>query len=178
MKLILHDNRRYVLRFDKGDEAIEGLAQFAEQEKINAAAFWGIGAAQGTTLSYYDLNQKKYQDKELNERLEIASLIGNVATMRDTPSVIPAKAGIQMQQSLDPWIPPPPGYGRAGQSEDDNMGKVVIHAHGSFSDKEMKVVAGHVKRLVVSATCEIFLTAMDGKLEREYSEEIGLNLLK
>lgn len=145
MKLIFKDDRRYVLRFDKNDEVIEGLIQFAEQEKITAAAFWGIGAAEEVVLACYDLDAKAYYDRRFDERLEIISLTGNIARMRKSGS----------------------------DSE-----RVVIHAHGSFSNKEMQLVAGHVKRLVVSATCEIVLMAMNGKLEREFSEEIGLNLLK
>lgn len=56
--------------------------------------------------------------------------------------------------------------------------KPVIHAHGSFSDLSMHTSSGHVKRLIASATCEIILHKIDGKIEREFSQEIGLNLMK
>ncbi|MDP3710475.1 MAG: DNA-binding protein [bacterium] len=52
-----------------------------------------------------------------------------------------------------------------------------IHAHGVFSDEEMKCWGGHVKELTVAATCEMFLIHTDGELNREFSAEIGLNLL-
>jgi len=54
----------------------------------------------------------------------------------------------------------------------------LIHLHGIFSDKGMNVRGGHVKLLKVAATCEIILTKLNKKLEREYSRKIGLNLLK
>lgn len=57
------------------------------------------------------------------------------------------------------------------------LGKeVAVHAHGTFSDNKMRVVGGHVKKLVVSGTCEVFLTALLG-LNRKYSSQSGLNLL-
>ncbi len=54
----------------------------------------------------------------------------------------------------------------------------LIHLHGIFSDKGMNVRGGHVKSLVVAATCEVMLSKLNKKLEREYSKKIGLNLLK
>ena len=57
-------------------------------------------------------------------------------------------------------------------------GKTVIHCHGTFGSKDMETFGGHVKKIVVAATCEILLESFDGKIEREYSNEIGLNLLK
>jgi len=54
----------------------------------------------------------------------------------------------------------------------------LIHLHGIFSDKGMNVRGGHVKSLVVAATCEVILNNLTRKLKREYSKKIGLNLLK
>lgn len=57
-------------------------------------------------------------------------------------------------------------------------GEPYIHAHGVFSDREMKTVGGHVKEITVGATCEVYLTDYGIDAEREMDEEIGLNLLK
>ena len=57
-------------------------------------------------------------------------------------------------------------------------GKVVVHCHGSFGDSEYTPKAGHVKKLIVSATCEITVQVLQGKLERAYDEKTGLNILK
>ncbi len=56
--------------------------------------------------------------------------------------------------------------------------KPYLHAHGVFSDDKMQCFGGHIKELVVAATCEIFLIHTDGEIKREFSEEIGLNLMK
>ncbi|CAN5135328.1 hypothetical protein BH11PAT1_BH11PAT1_7810 [soil metagenome] len=54
----------------------------------------------------------------------------------------------------------------------------IIHAHGSFGKEDLSVIGGHIKTLIVSATCELILTAFEKKLERAYDETTGLNLLK
>lgn len=55
--------------------------------------------------------------------------------------------------------------------------KHMIHMHGSFSKRDFSVLAGHIKKLVVSATCEVTLHVFTGKIERAYDESTGLNLL-
>lgn len=143
MNIILKDNRRYILRFDRGEELIEELIKFAESEKIEAGWFLAIGAVSEVTISHYNVDTKKYSDKNFNEKLEIISLMGNIAKLKES-----------------------------------NEEKTIIHTHGSFSNPEMAVAAGHVKKLVVGPTCELLLIKLDGKIEREYSDEIGLNLMK
>ena len=54
---------------------------------------------------------------------------------------------------------------------------VVIHAHGSFAGSDFIVFGGHVKELTVGATCELFLTGFDGKIERSFDEDVGLHVL-
>lgn len=57
-------------------------------------------------------------------------------------------------------------------------GEIMIHAHGVFSGADLGVRAGHIKRLVVSGTCEIYLHSFSEKIERAYDPETGLNLMK
>lgn len=56
--------------------------------------------------------------------------------------------------------------------------ETYMHIHLSAGDKENKVYGGHLNRAVVSATCEMFIQVIDGRVEREFNEEIGLNLFK
>jgi predicted DNA-binding protein with PD1-like motif len=56
--------------------------------------------------------------------------------------------------------------------------EAYLHAHGVFSDREMKTVGGHIKEVIVGATCEVYLTDYGVSVLRELDEEIGLNLLK
>jgi len=53
----------------------------------------------------------------------------------------------------------------------------VIHMHGNFSGSDFKTFSGHVKRLVVSVTAEVFLIALDGTIERGPDKTTGLNLM-
>ena len=58
---------------------------------------------------------------------------------------------------------------------DNNM--VIIHAHGAFAGRDLQAGAGHVKRLIVSATVEIVLQAFEGELKRNHDQTTGLDLL-
>lgn len=55
---------------------------------------------------------------------------------------------------------------------------IIVHSHGIFSNKEMQTMGGHVNKAVVAAACEITLQKLEGKINREYSKEIGLNLME
>lgn len=139
MKTILKEKNKYVLRFDRGEEVVSLLKRFCEEENILSASFTGIGAVSQVKLGWYDVENKEYERKEFQEKLEIISLVGNTAKMK---------------------------------------GEVIVHVHGSFGTKEFKSIAGHVDEMTVSATCEIVLKKFEGQIEREYNEEIGLNLMK
>lgn len=56
--------------------------------------------------------------------------------------------------------------------------EIMVHAHGTFSDRSMVSFAGHIKELVIAATLELSFVKMKGKITKEHSEEIGLNLMK
>ena len=48
----------------------------------------------------------------------------------------------------------------------------------SAADKENKVYGGHLNSAIVSATCEMFVRVIQGNVNREFNNEIGLNLFK
>ena len=48
----------------------------------------------------------------------------------------------------------------------------------SAGDARGNVVGGHLNSALVSATAEIVITVINGYVSREFSNEIGLNLIK
>nr|WP_315024384.1 DNA-binding protein [uncultured Aminipila sp.] len=50
------------------------------------------------------------------------------------------------------------------------------HLHMSAGDADGRVFGGHLNRAVVSATCELIINIIDGKVDRIFNEEVGLNL--
>ncbi len=139
MRIILQEKNMYVLRADVGEEVIEELQKFSKNEGIDAGKFFAIGAAKEVKLGWYDVDVKEYAWKELKEKLEIVSLLGNIAWKGD---------------------------------------EVIAHAHGSFSNQQMQLVGGHVAKLVVGAACEIVLEKFEGRIEKAYDDQTGLNLMQ
>ena len=138
MKVVLQDNRQLMLRFDKGEEVIGGLLEFAKTNNIRSAYFSGIGACDSFELGFFNGFLKNYRHKPFLKNSEIISLTGNVSVLNNEP---------------------------------------VIHAHGVFSDSDFEIVGGHVFKIMVSVTCEVFLTAMAGDLNRGLNTDFNLNLL-
>ena len=57
-------------------------------------------------------------------------------------------------------------------------GAFYCHLHMSAGDDQGRVVGGHLNRAVVSATCEMVVTALPGTVDRVFSPEVGLNLFR
>jgi len=52
------------------------------------------------------------------------------------------------------------------------------HIHMSAGNDKGEVFGGHLNRAIVSATCEMIINIIDGKVDRYLDEEVGLNLFK
>lgn len=138
MKTITHSGLRFVLRLDPGEELFDALTNFAKSTGIRSATFSVIGSAKEVVLSWYNSQEKRYEDTAISEDLEILGITGNLGIFENA---------------------------------------IAIHAHGCVCDRNLNVRGGHIKKLVVLATCEIDLVLIEGSLERKHDEATGLNLL-
>lgn len=73
------ERRMYAIILETGDEAMSCLQRFAERENISAAQITAIGAFSSAELQYFDWEKKDYIPIPVNEQVEVASLLGDVA---------------------------------------------------------------------------------------------------
>lgn len=87
---LLHDSggqRTFAVVLRSGEEAVGALTSFINEREITAAQITAIGAFSDVTLLYFDWSKKDYVKNPLQEQVEVASLIGDVA---EAPSGEPA----------------------------------------------------------------------------------------
>jgi uncharacterized protein len=85
MKLVYNEDGAFLLCFDRGEEVVEGIAQFCGEQAIRAGVLWAIGSTQEVVVSWFDPDAKIYRDETLRGAWEIASLTGNVALLEGKP---------------------------------------------------------------------------------------------
>ena len=79
--------KTYAVIFDKGDEVIAVLTDFAKRHHVAASDFTAIGAFSDVTLGYFDRDRKDYKEIPINEQVEVLSLAGNIVLDRGAPKV-------------------------------------------------------------------------------------------
>lgn len=57
-------------------------------------------------------------------------------------------------------------------------GQEYLHFHITIGDKNFNAYGGHLNEAFVSATAEIIIDLIDGNIDREFNDDVGLNLLK
>jgi predicted DNA-binding protein with PD1-like motif len=81
------DEQVYAVVFQKGDEALSGLTDFAKQYKVEDAHLTGIGAVSSATVGWLDLGKKLYHRISVGQQVEVLSLMGDIATFEGKPIV-------------------------------------------------------------------------------------------
>ena len=79
------DGQTFLLVLDKGEDIVEVLTQFAMEQEMKFGSVSGIGACDNVTLNFYNLDTQKYEAREVNEALELTSLLGNISHIDDKP---------------------------------------------------------------------------------------------
>jgi predicted DNA-binding protein with PD1-like motif len=79
--------KTFAVIFDKGDEPVTGLHDFARQHQVTAAHFTAIGAFSEVTLGYFERERRDYKKIPLHEQVEVLSLAGNIALTKGESKV-------------------------------------------------------------------------------------------
>jgi predicted DNA-binding protein with PD1-like motif len=86
---VIHEDaeRTIALVFEAGEEVVALLHQFAREQGLSASRLSAIGALQRATLGYFDWQRKDYERIEVDEQVEVLSLLGDIALDGDQPKV-------------------------------------------------------------------------------------------
>ena len=87
-KLLNENPKTYVIIFDTGDELAAGLKKFATEQSLAGSSFKAIDAFSSVKLGWFNWQTKKYQTAvDVNEQVELLSLIGDIALKDEEPQV-------------------------------------------------------------------------------------------
>jgi uncharacterized protein len=79
--------KTYAVVFDKGDECMTGLLDFAKQQQLAGAHFTAIGAFSDAMLGFFDRQRMEYKKIPVGEQVEVLSLIGNITLDDGVPKL-------------------------------------------------------------------------------------------
>jgi predicted DNA-binding protein with PD1-like motif len=77
----------HILKPPFGSDLLPELEAFVRTHGINLAWLSGLGAVSRATIRYYDQPNKTWTDHDLDQRLEVTGLWGNVSLLNGEPSV-------------------------------------------------------------------------------------------
>ena len=87
-KIVDESPKTFMLVFETGDELAEGLLQFAKEKNLSAASFKAVGALSSVRLARFSWENTRYEPSlTVYERIELLSLIGDVAQKDEEPVV-------------------------------------------------------------------------------------------
>jgi uncharacterized protein len=73
---------RLQVRLESGDLVMESLLRLLRAEGIRFGVLSGLGAVRQVRLSYWNAETRAYETHDVEEQLEVVSLVGN-ATLKD-----------------------------------------------------------------------------------------------
>lgn len=78
---------RFQIRIPSGQPLLANLLRFLASEKIGYATLAGLGALRQATVSYWNATTQQYEAHDVDEQVELVSLVGNVSMKDDAPFV-------------------------------------------------------------------------------------------
>ena len=81
------EGEKYIGRLSHGSDLLEEISKICTKLGTRFGQIEAIGAVQKARLAYYDQTRQKYCHFEIDEPMEIASLIGNVSILKGEPMV-------------------------------------------------------------------------------------------
>lgn len=87
----VREGRHIVARLPHGGDLFAEILAVAQEHDVTLGHLWAIGAVQRARIAFYDQQQHVYRELELDEHLEIVSLIGNLSR-RDGQTALHAHA--------------------------------------------------------------------------------------
>ena len=88
-ELAVVGTRTFVIVFEEGEDVLSGLEGFAVAQDLTAAEFTGLGAFSRAVLGFFDTERRDYERIEVDEQVEVLSLVGNVAEFDGKPKLHP-----------------------------------------------------------------------------------------
>ncbi|MEF8773163.1 MAG: PPC domain-containing DNA-binding protein [Halobacteriales archaeon] len=71
--------REFVVRLETGRDWRSEIERLADEEELDAAFFFGLGAVMDADIWYYDQDEGEYRSVEFDEPLEVVANVGNVS---------------------------------------------------------------------------------------------------
>jgi uncharacterized protein len=79
--------KTFVLVFDTGDDVLKQLQRFAEDERLGASRFSGIGAFSRVRLGFFQWETKDYKPISIDEQVEVLSFTGDITLENGKPII-------------------------------------------------------------------------------------------
>jgi predicted DNA-binding protein with PD1-like motif len=79
--------KTYAVVFDKGEEFMAGMMEFAQRHGIGGSEITGVGGFSDATLGYFDRDRKDYLKIPVQEQVEVLALDGNITIDGNKPKV-------------------------------------------------------------------------------------------
>jgi hypothetical protein len=75
------------LVFDTGDEVIEQLTRWCQNQGVTAARLTGVGGFSDATVAWFDCDAREFIEIPVNEQVELLALNGDVAELDGNPTI-------------------------------------------------------------------------------------------